>query len=171
MKDFVSQVFLFSCSAFLERSHFLLAMADRSCTCTVPLSHPVVPFAWLWDGPARELSQFKTKKVQNPPFLVFLSVRLFLFQVSSLIHISASCRDGERVTRGGNTGATKALLLKQMLVQLEATPRPREALFCPALSHEDLKVSLGCRSEQDICVWLGVCVQGDSLCLQCLVTG
>ena len=64
-----------------------------------------------------------------------------------------------------------ALLLKQMLVQLEAKPGLREALFCPALSHEDLKASLGCRSEQDICVWLGVCVQGDSLCLQCLVTG
>lgn len=62
----------------------------------------------------------------------------------------------------------KLLKQKQQLVQLEAKLKLSFAL---PLSHEDLKVSFGCSSEQDICVWLGVCVQGDSLCLQCLVTG
>lgn len=57
-----------------------------------------------------------------------------------------------------------ALLLKQMLVQREAKPGPREALFCPALSHEDLKVSLGCRSEPAyVCGW--VFVSKETVCV------
>ena len=81
VKDFVSQVFLFSSSALPERSHFLLAVADRSCACTVPLSHLVVPFAWLCDGPARERSQFKKKKTtKSPLFLFFFLLGYFYFR-------------------------------------------------------------------------------------------
>lgn len=38
VKDFLSQVFLFSSSVLPECSHFPLAMADHSWACTVPLS-------------------------------------------------------------------------------------------------------------------------------------
>lgn len=77
-------------------------MADRSCACPAPLSRSAGAFAQLCGGPARVLSQIKKKEEQNPPFsFVFLSVGLYLFQVSSLICISAaetSHRDSERVT-------------------------------------------------------------------------
>lgn len=51
-----------------------------------------------------------------------------------------------------------------MLVQLEAKPGPKEALFCPALSHEDLKVALAAGvSKMYVCGW--VFVSKETVCV------
>lgn len=111
-QDLISQVFCYSSSAFPEpqscsccswffqnpamfyllwlivpeASKILLSVTDPSCTTTVPLSHLVVPFAWLCDGLAFGIISIPKENQDKIPFVFvfFFSILLGYFYFRSV---------------------------------------------------------------------------------------